>query len=119
MNGKIFDSELKILDVLWQNGATTARDIAARLQKDVGWRKTTTYTVIRKCLEKGIVAKEEPDFLCRPLVTREQVQQMETADLLDKLYDGAPDRLIASLLGSRKLSPEQISRLKHLVAELE
>jgi predicted transcriptional regulator len=82
-------------------------------------RKTTTYTVIRKCLEKGIVAKEEPDFLCQPLVTREQVQQIETADLLDKLYDGAPDRLIASLLDSQKLSPEQISRLKRLVAELE
>ncbi|MDW7656187.1 MAG: BlaI/MecI/CopY family transcriptional regulator [Bacillota bacterium] len=119
MNGKIFDSELKVLEVLWQNGATTARDMAGILQQQVGWRKTTTYTVIKKCLDKGIVAKEDPNFLCRPLVTREQVQKMETADLIDKMYDGAADQLIASLLDSDRLSQEQIKKLKRLVEDLE
>ena len=119
MSGKIFDSELKVLEVLWQNGATTARDLAGLLQEQVGWRKTTTYTVIKKCVDKGIVAKEDPNFLCRPQITREQVQKLETADLIDKMYDGAADRLIASLLDSATLSPEQIKKLKRLVEELE
>jgi len=119
MSGKIFDSELKVLEVLWQNGATTARDLAGLLQEQVGWRKTTTYTVIKKCVDKGIVTKEEPNFLCRPQVTREQVQKLETADLIDKMYDGAADQLIASLLDSATLSPEQIKKLKRLVEELE
>jgi predicted transcriptional regulator len=119
MISKIYDSELKVMEVLWQNGAMTARDLAGLLQEQVGWRKTTTYTVIKKCLDKGVVAKEDPNFLCRPLVTREQVQKLETADLIDKMYDGAPDQLIAALLDSETLSPEQIRRLKRLVEELE
>ncbi len=119
MEDKIFDSELKILELLWENGELSAKDIAAQAKEQVGWSKTTTYTVLKKCVEKGLVERTEPGFLCRALVTRQQVQQRETRELIDRMYGGAADRLVASLLEGRHLSAEEIQRLRKLVEELK
>jgi len=115
---KLFDSELKVMEVLWKEGDVTARRIAEVLADQVGWQKTTTYTVIKKCIDKGAIERVGDDFLCRPLITKEQAQEYETQELLNKFYDGAPDRLIASLLSSKKLTKEEIERLEKLVNDL-
>jgi predicted transcriptional regulator len=119
MEMKLFDSELKVMDVLWKEGDTTAKRIAEILNEQVGWSKTTTYTVIKKCIEKGAIRRIDPNFVCRPLVTKEQVREFETRELIHKLYDGAADQLIASLLGGKRLSSQEIRRLKELVGQLE
>ncbi|WP_135556800.1 BlaI/MecI/CopY family transcriptional regulator [Paenibacillus cymbidii] len=119
MTIKLFDSELKVLDILWRHGDTTAKRIAELLKEQIGWSKTTTYTVIKKCLDKGAIERSDPDFVCRPLVTKEQAQQAETAELIDRMYDGAADRLIASLLDGKRLTTAEIERLKRLVDRLE
>lgn len=119
MEIKLFDSELKIMDVLWKEGEATAKQIAEILKEQIGWSKTTTYTVIKKCIEKGAVRRKEPHFICIPLVTREQVREYETRELINRIYDGSADQLVASILGSRNLSPEEISRLKQLVENLK
>lgn len=116
---KLFDSELKIMEILWSRGDTSAKDLAGLLAEQVGWSKTTTYTVIRKCVDKGAVRRMDPGFVCRALLEKRQVQQQETSELIDKLYGGAPDALIASLLGSKTLSDKEIKRLKALVEELD
>ena len=71
MEIKLFDSELKIMEILWKGGETTARSIAETLKEQIGWSKTTTYTVIKKCIDKGVVNRKEPGFVCRPLITKE------------------------------------------------
>lgn len=119
MQIKLFDSELKIMDVLWKNGDTTAKQIAEILKEQVGWSKTTTYTLIRRCIDKGAVERIEPNFVCHPLVTVEQARELETTELINKMYDGAADQLVASILGQKNLSPEEIKRLKQLVSSLE
>ncbi|NLO82847.1 MAG: BlaI/MecI/CopY family transcriptional regulator [Clostridiales bacterium] len=119
MEIKLFDSELKVMDVLWRHGDTTAKRIAEILKEQVGWSKTTTYTVIKKCIEKGAIERREPNYVCHPLVTKEQVQEFETTELINKMYDGAADQLVASLLESRKLTREEIERLRQLIEDLE
>lgn len=119
MEIKLFDSELKIMDILWKDGDTTAKRIAEILKEQVDWSKTTTYTVIKKCIDKGAIERYEPNFVCHPLVTREQAREAETTELINKMYDGAADQLVASILGRRNLSPEEIKRLKQLVENLE
>lgn len=119
MQIKLFDSELKIMDVLWKNGDTTAKRIAEILKEQVGWNKTTTYTLIKRCIDKGAIERIEPNFVCHPLVTIEQARELETTELINKMYDGAADQLVASILGSRNLSPEEIDKLKQLVNSLE
>lgn len=119
MEIKLFDSELKIMDVLWKRGDTTAKQLAEALKEQVGWSKTTTYTLIKRCIDKGAIERIEPNFVCRPLITIEQARELETTELINKMYDGAADQLVASILGRKNLSPEEIERLKQLVSNLE
>ena len=97
MSIKLYDSELKVMEVLWSQGDKTAREIAALLHAETGWNVNTTYTVIKKCVAKGAEAEE----------------------LLGKLFDGSPDLLFASLLDNRRLSPEQLRRLSERIAQAE
>ena len=119
MTLKLFDSELKVMEVLWNKGPATAKQLAEWLKAQVGWSKTTTYTVIKKCIEKGAVERREPHFVCHPLVTKEEVQEFEARELVNKMFDGSTDKLITALLDSRKLSAQEIERLKALVESLE
>ena len=116
---KLFDSELKVMEILWENGDTTAKQLAEILGEKTGWNKTTTYTVIKRCIEKAVIERREPKFICRPLVTMEDARIFETAELIDKMYDGAADKLVASMLEGNFLSEEELKRLKQFVRELK
>lgn len=115
---KLFDSELKIMELLWK-GEMPAKEIAAALAEQVGWSKTTTYTVLKKCIDKGAVSRTDPGFICRAEITRSEAQEYETEELIERMYGGSADGLIASLLDSRRLSAEEIARLKKMVEELK
>ena len=116
---KLFDSELKVMGVLWREGDQTAKRISDILKEEIGWNMNTTYTVKKKCIAKGAIARSEPNFLCHALVSREAVQEAETEELLGKLFDGAPEQLFASLLGSHRLNREQIEQLRRMIAALD
>lgn len=119
MDRKLFDSELKVMDVLWREGDSTAKHIADTLNADIGWNKNTTYTLIKRCIKKGAIERSEPNFMCHALIPKEEVQEAETDELIDKIYDGAVDKLFAALLSRKKLSAEQIESLKQIVERLE
>ena len=119
MTVKLFDSELKVMDVLWKEGDMPAKQISDILKESTGWNMNTTYTVIKKCIAKGAIERKEPNFLCHALIARDVVQAAETEELLHKLFDSSPDLLFASLLGHQKLTREQIERLRRMVAVLE
>lgn len=116
---KLFDSELRVMDVLWRGGDQTAKQISDILKAEIGWNMNTTYTVIKKCIAKGAVERIEPNFMCRALIAKEAVQEAETDELIGKLYDGSVDKLFAALLGRKKLTPKQIESLKRIVAEAD
>lgn len=119
MEIKLFDSELKVMDVLWKEDDTTAKRISDILKEQVGWNMNTTYTLIKRCINKGAIERREPDFVCHALIPKEQVQEQETTELINKVFDGSADLLFASLLNRKNLSPEEIERLKQLVNNLE
>lgn len=116
---KLFDSELKVMDVLWEEEEATAKYVAGVLKERVGWNVNTTYTILKRLIAKGAVERREPNFVCRPLVDRASVQDEETDELIDRVFDGSADKLFASLLSRKKLSAEQIEKLKHIVDALE
>lgn len=116
---KLFDSELKIMEILWREGDISAKRIAEIAKEQIGWSKTTTYTNIKRCIDKGAVKRYPEQFICHPLVTKEETQEYETNELINKMYDGAADQLVASILGKKNLSREEIERLKQLVKNLE
>jgi Predicted transcriptional regulator len=112
---KLFDSELKVMNVLWRDGDVPAKHVADILNRELGWNKNTTYTLIKRCMKKGAIERTEPNFMCHALILKEKVQEAETDELIDKVYDGSADKLFAALLGRKKLSSEQIESLKRIV----
>ena len=115
MKGIIFKSELKVLEVLWREGDTTAKDLAIQLNSSTAWSKTTSYTVIKKCIDKGFIERLGTNFMCRAKITREEAQKHETELLIDKMFGGSSELLIALLLGGSQLSASQVEQLRNMV----
>lgn len=119
MDVRLVDSELKVMDVLWREGDVTAKRISEVLKPEVGWNVNTTRTLIKRCIEKGAIERSEPNFMCHALIGKEEVQQAQTTELINRVFDGSAGGLFASLLGRTKLPPEEIERLRRIVDELD
>ena len=107
------------MGVLFDECDTTAKHISDVLKEEIGWNMNTTYTLIKRCIKKGAIERSEPNFMCHAIIPKEEVQEAETTELINKVYDGSADKLFAALLGRKKLSPEEIAKLKQIVNDLE
>lgn len=113
---KLFDSELKVMEPLWEDGPQSAGELAKRLAASCGWNRNTTYTVIKKLVDKGAVARSDPGFLCAPLVTREEVQRLETDSLISRLFGGSKTQFLSAFLSEKDLTPAEADQLRELIA---
>ena len=109
MEGKLFDSERKVMEVLWKEGDMTAGQLAKRLLEEAGWNRNTTYTVIKKCIAKGAIERREPNFFCKALLTRRQAQHQETQALIGRLFHGSAEEFFTAFLRDEKLSREELA----------
>lgn len=119
MEGKLFDSEQKVMEVLWREGDMTAGQLARILKEEIGWNRNTTYTVIKKCVEKGAIERQDPNFFCKAVLTRRQAQRQETSRLIDRMFGGSAEQFFAAFLSDRQLTPEQLDRLRRMIEENE
>lgn len=119
MKVKLFDSELKVMDILWKaDQDLTAGQIAKVLHEEIGWNRNTTYTVIKKCIAKGAIERRDPKFICRALVTRQQAQSYETDELIDKMFDGSKQKFFAAFLSDGRLTEEEVAQLKEMISNI-
>ena len=116
---KLFDSEWKVMEVLWREGDRTAKQIAEALGREVGWNRNTTYTLIKRCIDKGAIRRSEPHFLCHALIDKAAVQSDEADALIDKMFDGSAGLLFSNLIRRKRISPEELAQLQALVDGLE
>lgn len=117
MELKLFDSELKVMDTLWKAGGDlSAGQIAKILQEETGWNRNTTYTVIKKCIAKGAIERRDPKFQCHARITRKQVQNYETGELIEKMFDGSRQKFFAAFLSDGELTKEELLQLKEMVS---
>ena len=122
---KLFDSELKVMEVLWEqeeNAAEASEKVSAKqivdvLSQRIGWNKNTTYTVIKKCIEKGAVERGDPGFFCIPLVSRDEVARSETEQLIDKMFGGSSELFFSSFLKNQGISEEDAARLAKMIRD--
>ena len=115
METKLFDSELRLMELLWEKSGSTAKELATAAAVRIGWSKNTTYTVTKKLVAKGVIRREEPNFVCVPLLTREQVIRTEADVLVNKFFDGSVKRLFASFLSEHKLSDNELNELRQMI----
>lgn len=115
---KLFDSELKLMELVWASEPIKAKQLSLTAADKFGWNKNTTYTVLKKLVDKQAVKRSEPGFLCTSLIGKEEVRQTETETLIKKLYNGSKKALFSSLLEDTALSLEEIDELKRLIEKI-
>ena len=114
---RLHEGELNIMELLWSNKVLAAKDIAKIIKEYVGWEKNTTYTVINRLVEKGAVRREDPGFICKALISKRTVQNIETKALLDKVYNGSLNNFLVEYLKNQLLTPTDIMELERIVSE--
>ncbi len=114
---RLHEGELNIMELLWSNKVLAAKDISKIIKEYVGWEKNTTYTVINRLIEKGAVRREDPGFICRALISKRTVQNIETKALLDKVYNGSLNNFLVEYLKNQILSPSDIMELERIVSD--
>ena len=114
---KLFDSELKVMEIVWEREPVSAKDISLAAADALGWNKNTTYTVIKKLVEKGAIKREDPGFICTSLVSRREAQKTETRRLAERLFGGSRKALFSALLEDERLSDEDIADLRRMIEE--
>ena len=115
MTDKLFDSEIKIMRILWQKNPISAKEISLIAADTIGWNKNTTYTVLKKLEAKGFIQREDPGFICTPLISQNQMQKVEAASLVKKVFGGSRRALFSALLEDEPLSDEEIKELRKLI----
>ena len=106
---RLAETEYRVMNLVWTEEGITAKNLAEALRHSVGWSKTTTYTIISRCIQKGYIRREEPRFHCYSMVSRSQVGEQETDALIGRYYADSPEQLVASLLERGKVTADQLA----------
>ena len=112
-NYKLFDAEMKFMNIVWSQEPLTTRQLTEACQARLGWKRTTTYTVLKKLSERGIV--QNVDSTVTALVKREQVQQYESEAVVDRTFGGSLPSFIAAFVSRRSLSEEDAQEIRDLI----
>lgn len=112
---KIFESEYRFLCILWEREPVSSPELVRLCEQELGWKKSTTYTVIKKLSEKGIVKNEQT--IVSALVTKEEVDKQESEAFLERSYNGDVPAFLASFLRDRKITKQEAERIKKLLEE--
>lgn len=110
---KINESEYRFLTLLWEHQPIASPSLATLCQKRLGWKKSTTYTVIKRLTEKGAVENRETTV--RALVTKEEVDRTERDALVEKQFGGSVPDFLAAFLRGRPLSREELARVRRIL----
>jgi BlaI family penicillinase repressor len=113
---KITESEVEVIRVLWEaNRELPIADIRKTLEQTSKWEASTIKTLLRRLCDKGVVlATKKEVFYYKPLVTETEYNEYTTQSLINRLYSGSAKKLVASLLGSKRLDDTDIEELRDL-----
>ncbi|MFD0711985.1 BlaI/MecI/CopY family transcriptional regulator [Paenibacillus sp. GCM10027626] len=110
---KLFDAEYKFMNLIWEHEPLNSTELSRLCQQELGWKKSTTYNMIRKLTERGILQNEQA--VVTSLINREQVQKYESEVLLEKAFDGSLPSFLAAFLKDKKLSKAEADEIKKMI----
>ena len=110
---KIFDSEYRLASIVWENEPIQSGELCKLCEEQLGWKRTTTYTVLKKLCNKGILQNESA--IVTSLAKREQVQRQEGQAVLDKAFGGSLPKFIAAFLGERGVTDAEAQEIRELI----
>lgn len=112
---KIFDAEYRFMNIIWEHSPVSSTELVRLANEELGWKKSTTYTVIRRLCERGVIKNE--NAVVYALIKQEQVMRAETEEHIDKVYEGSLKLFFTAFLQKEKLSKEEVEELKKIVEQ--
>lgn len=112
---KVFESEYRFCQILWESEPITSRELSELCKEQLGWSKTTTYTVIKRLSDRGVVKNE--NTVVTSLVSKEEVQAAEIDELVEKKFGGSVPAFIAAFAKTKKLSEKEINEIRRIIGE--
>lgn len=110
---KIFESEYRFCLLLWEHEPVNSTRLVAICKEELGWSKATTYTVIRRLAERGVLKNE--DTIVTSLVSKEEAQQSRLTEMMEETFEGSVPAFIAAFSRSKKLSKADVDQLQALI----
>lgn len=114
---KVFESEYRFCLILWENEPINSTKLAKLCNEKLGWSRTTTYTVIRRLSDRGVVKNE--NAVVTSLVSKDQVQAAEIDELVEKTFQGSIPAFIAAFTKRKKLSGEEVEEIRRMLDRYE
>lgn len=112
-NLKLCESDYRFMTVVWDNGPVPSGQLVELCRQRLGWKKSTTYTTVKKLGEKGFLKNEHS--IVTPLIPREQVQTFESGYIVDRAFGGSLPAFIAAFTRDRKLSEQEAEEIQRLI----
>ena len=110
---KIHESEYKFCLILWEQEPVKSKELVRLCQKQLGWKPTTTYTIIKRLSERGILKNE--NTIVTSLVSKDQVQASEIDELVEKKFEGSLPAFLAAFTRHQKLSDREVDELQAMI----
>jgi len=114
-NLRIFDAEYRFMCIVWEREPVKSTELVQLCQNEFGWKKSTTYSVIKRLSERGVLKNE--DAVVSSLVERIQVQKYESEQILEKAFDNSLPCFIAAFLQNKKLTQTEAEQIKKMIEE--
>ncbi|AEV67582.1 BlaI/MecI/CopY family transcriptional regulator [Acetivibrio clariflavus] len=114
---KIFESEYRFMNIIWEHSPISSTKLVKLASEQLGWKKSTTYTVIRRLCDRGAIKNE--NAIVEPLVNQEQVMRMQTEEHIDKVYKGSLKLFFTTFLQKEELNKDEIEELKKIIDRYE
>ncbi len=112
---KLCDSDYRFMCVVWEHAPVNSGDLVKLCSEALGWKKSTTYTTIKKLSEKGYIKNE--DAVVSVLIEKERVQADESNYFVDRTFEGSLPGFLTAFLGGKKLSSEEADEIRKLIDE--
>ncbi|MNJ62096.1 Penicillinase repressor [compost metagenome] len=112
---KLTESEIKFTDLIWQNEPIGSGDLVKLCEKEMNWKKSTTYTVLKKLCEKGLFQND--DAVVSSLITKDEYYANQSVRFVEDTYGGSLPKFLTAFMGGKKISNRQAEELKKLIDE--
>ena len=110
---KVFESEYRFCLILWEHEPIKSSELVKLCSEQLGWKPTTTYTVIKRLSERGVLKNEKT--VVTSLVTKEEVQTAEIDEMMEKTFQGSLPAFIAAFTKNRRLSDKEIDEVQEMI----
>jgi predicted transcriptional regulator len=110
---KLTESEEKFAELIWQSESVGSGDLVKLCEKEMNWKKSTTYTVLKKLCEKGIFQNE--NAVVSSIVTKEEYYAKQSIGFVEDTFGGSLPKFLTAFIGGKKISKQQAEEMKKLI----